>query len=68
MSTVDGALTALDTQGHTLWSYHLHDPLFSSTLSYVEVGSVCVCVCAGLSCSMTQMRSKMCQSFPPAGE
>ena len=45
MSTVDGALTALDTQGHTLWSYHLHDPLFSSTLSYVEVGSVCVCVC-----------------------
>lgn len=42
MSTVDGVLTALDAKGHTLWSYCLQDPLFSSTLSYTEVGD-CAC-------------------------
>jgi len=36
VSTVDGVLTALDAKGHTLWSYCLQDPLFSSTLSYTE--------------------------------
>ena len=37
MSTVDGALTALDVSGHTLWRYDKGQPLFSSSLSQVEV-------------------------------
>lgn len=33
IATVDGTLTAVDVEGHTLWQHHF-EPLFSSTLSH----------------------------------
>ena len=32
--SVDGVLSALDWDGHPVWSYQLAQPLFSSTLNY----------------------------------
>ena len=37
VSTIDGALTALDEQGHTLWTYRSSTPLFHSSLNPLEV-------------------------------
>ena len=37
VSTIDGGLTALDEQGHTVWSYKATNPLFFSSLSHMEV-------------------------------
>ena len=37
VSTLDGVLTALDSNGRRLWRYRSDQPLYSSTLTYSEV-------------------------------
>ena len=39
MSTVDGMLTALNSEGQVLWTHTSNEPLFTSSLSHRKVSS-----------------------------